>query len=85
MVVTAATAADAADSGDRAPADDAAADDANAAPAEDAPAAEPAPAAGDACGYPSWLEAQLALEKDSDLAATLDPDNDGIACEEAMS
>ncbi|CAA9575168.1 MAG: hypothetical protein AVDCRST_MAG59-4028 [uncultured Thermomicrobiales bacterium] len=59
-----------------------------AAPVEAAPAAAPAesaPAPGPACGYPSWYDAQLALEADAALAATLDADNDGIACEEAMS
>ncbi len=66
---------------------------AEAAPAETAPAepatapAEPtsAPAPGPACGYPTWYDAQLALEADASLASTLDPDNDGIACEEAMT
>ena len=38
-----------------------------------------------ACGYASWFEAQLALEKDTSLAVTLDPDGNGIACESAMS
>ncbi len=69
-----------------APTDEAAAgESAEAAPAEAAPA-EPAPAepATDACGYPTWYDAQLALEADASLAPTLDPDNDGIACEEAM-
>ena len=68
---------------DPAPAgDDAAAPsgEAVAEPAED-PAAVPAEGA---CGYPTWLAAQLALEADASLAGTLDPDNDGIACEAAM-
>ncbi|MCC6314347.1 MAG: hypothetical protein IT337_10080 [Thermomicrobiales bacterium] len=80
-----------------APADEGAAAEGGAAPADDgaAPAAgddhagrraERGERAGDggACGYPTWLDAQYALEKDADLAATLDPDGDGIACEEAM-
>lgn len=37
-----------------------------------------------ACGYPTWLDAQTALEGNAALAETLDPDGDGIACEEAM-
>lgn len=53
------------------------------APVEAAPVAE-APAPGPACGYPSWYDAQLALEADASLAPMLDPDGDGIACEEAM-
>ena len=55
-----------------------------AAPVEAAPA-ETAPPPGPACGYPTWYDAQLALEADASLASTLDADNDGIACEEAMS
>ncbi|MGI9254446.1 MAG: hypothetical protein ACR2J8_11920 [Thermomicrobiales bacterium] len=41
---------------------------------------------GSACGYPTWLDAQTALETQwtVDLADELDPDRDGIACEEAM-
>ncbi|MBA3416982.1 MAG: hypothetical protein H0U10_17310 [Chloroflexia bacterium] len=58
---------------------------AEAAPTEAAPVAAPVEAApGPACGYPTWYDAQLALEADASLAATLDSDNDGIACEEAM-
>jgi hypothetical protein len=72
-----APAADPADGGDE-----------SAAPVEAAPAApaegSAAAPAGDACGYPAWLDAQLALEADAALASTLDPDGDGIACEEAM-
>jgi hypothetical protein len=39
-----------------------------------------------ACGYPTWLDAQTALETEwtEELADALDPDRDGIACEEAM-
>lgn len=37
-----------------------------------------------ACGYATWFDAQMAMEKDPSLAATLDPDGNGIACEEAM-
>jgi hypothetical protein len=52
-----------------------------------APEAEPAPAAIPACGdYPTWYDAQLALESSVDEAtiASLDPDSDAIACEEVM-
>ena len=42
--------------------------------------------ASGACGYPTWLDAQNALETEwsVNLADALDPDRDGIACEEAM-
>lgn len=64
--------------------------------AETAPAeatADAAPAEGEAppvptcADYPSWYDAQLALESAADaaLASSLDPDGNGIACEEAMS
>jgi hypothetical protein len=56
----------------------------NAAPTSDGSGGGAAPATGDACGYPTWLDAQTAFEKDPDLAPELDPDGDGIACEEAM-
>lgn len=58
--------------------------------AEPAPApapAEPAPPAAGGCGdYPTWYDAQLALESSVDpaLSAALDPDGDAIACEELM-
>jgi hypothetical protein len=54
--------------------------------AERAPEAAPDPAAT-ACGeYPTWYDAQLALEStlDEGLMAALDPDGDAIACEELM-
>ncbi len=40
-----------------------------------------------ACGYPTWLDAQTALETQwtVELADALDPDRDGIACEESMN
>lgn len=74
--------------------------DGSAAPAEGAAAAAPtegsaeaAPTEGDAppvptcADYPSWYDAQVALESTADaaLASSLDPDGNGIACEEAMS
>lgn len=52
-----------------------------------APEAVPDPAAASACGnYPTWYDAQLALESSVDEAtlAALDPDGDAIACEELM-
>lgn len=52
-----------------------------------APEAEPDPAAIAACGdFPTWYDAQLALEAAVDEAtiASLDPDGDAIACEEVM-
>jgi hypothetical protein len=58
-----------------------------AAPVESAPAAAPASVTGEACGdFPTWYEAQLALESsvDSAVIASLDPDGDAIACEEVM-
>jgi hypothetical protein len=61
------------------------------APAPEAPAAAPeAPAAepaGTACtDFPTWYDAQLALESSVDAVeiASLDPDGDTIACEEVM-
>ena len=48
---------------------------------------EPEPAAIAGCGdYPTWYDAQLALESAVDAAAiaSLDPDGDAIACEEVM-
>lgn len=58
-----------------------------------APASEgAAPAAAGGCGdYAGWYEAQIAYEgaggvgADAGLVAALDPDGDGIACEEAMT
>jgi hypothetical protein len=53
----------------------------------------PPPAASSVAGcgsYGSWYDAQLAyeaagmLEADPALVSTLDPDLDGIACEEGM-
>lgn len=51
-----------------------------AAPASEAPAV---PTCGD---YPTWYDAQLALESatDSALVSSLDPDGNAIACEEVM-
>ncbi len=51
-----------------------------AAPASEAPAV---PTCGD---YPTWYDAQLALESATDgaLVASLDPDGNEIACEEVM-
>jgi hypothetical protein len=63
---------------DAAPTDTAPADASAAAP-------DAAPAAG--CGdYPTWYDAQLALESSVDpaLNAALDPDGDAIACEAVM-
>jgi len=45
------------------------------------------PATGPSCAaYPTWYDAQLALESSTDplLIAALDPDADGIACEDVM-
>ncbi len=55
--------------------------------AEAAPAEGEAPAAPTCADYPSWYDAQLALESTADaaLASSLDPDGNGIACEDAMS
>ena len=60
-----------------------------------APAPEPAPLAapateGSSCaGYPSWYDAQIAYEEaggtSSGLVGALDPDADGIACEDSMA
>jgi hypothetical protein len=52
-----------------------------------APEAAPDPASIPTCGdYPTWYDAQLALESSVDEAtmASLDPDGDAIACEELM-
>jgi hypothetical protein len=52
-----------------------------------APEAEPAPEAAAACSdYPTWYDAQLALEStvDEALINALDPDGNAIACEEVM-
>lgn len=52
-----------------------------------APEAAPDPAAVAACSdYPTWYDAQLALESavDEPTIAALDPDGDAIACEELM-
>jgi hypothetical protein len=65
--------------------------EATAAPVEGEAAA--APAAGEAppvptcADYPSWYDAQIALEAAADaaLAASLDPDGNGIACEDVAS
>lgn len=49
--------------------------------------ADPAPAAVPSCGdYPTWYDAQIALESSIDTAvmASLDPDGNAIACEEVM-
>ena len=58
---------------------------------ESAPVPEPvpeaAPAASSTCAdYPTWYDAQLALESSVDpaLNGALDPDGDTIACEEVM-
>lgn len=52
----------------------------------------PAASSGSACGdYASWYDAQIAYEEaggtaaDPALVSALDPDADGIACEEAMA
>jgi hypothetical protein len=52
-----------------------------------APEAEPAPEAVAACSdFPTWYDAQLALESsvDESVIASLDSDGDAIACEEVM-
>ena len=57
----------------------------NAAPAP--PPAAAAPPAASGCGdYPTWYDAQLALESSTDAAliSALDPDGDAIACEAVM-
>lgn len=54
------------------------------------PPSEPAPetttTASSCTDYPTWYDAQLALESTVDAAeiASLDPDGDAIACEEVM-
>lgn len=55
--------------------------------AEPVAAAEPEPVAAPACtDYPTWYDAQLALESSVDEAtiSSLDPDGNAIACEEVM-
>ena len=52
-----------------------------------APEAEPAADAVPACAdYPTWYDAQLALESSTDehVIGSLDPDGDTIACEDVM-
>lgn len=52
-----------------------------------APEAEPDPASVPQCGdYPTWYDAQLALESAVEAAVidSLDPDGDTIACEAVM-
>ena len=52
-----------------------------------APEAEPAPESVAACtDFPTWYDAQLALESSVDeyVIGSLDPDGDTIACEEVM-
>jgi len=64
--------------------------DAPPAPIAAAPVDAPAPTPAACADYPSWYDAQLAYEAagttaaDPSLVAALDPDADGIACEEAM-
>lgn len=55
--------------------------------AEAAPAEGEAPPVPSCADYPSWYDAQLALESTGDAAliSSLDPDGNGIACEETMS
>jgi hypothetical protein len=56
-------------------------------PVESAPAAAPATVPGSGCGdFPTWYDAQLALESsvDAEVIAALDPDGDAIACEAVM-
>ena len=54
------------------------------------PAAAPASTVAGCDSYPSWYDAQMAYEAagmtaaDSAIVAALDPDYDGIACEEGM-
>lgn len=50
-----------------------------------APASE-APAVPTCANYPTWYDAQLALESATDaaLVSSLDPDGNAIACEEVM-
>lgn len=52
-----------------------------------APEAEPAPESIPVCAdYPTWYDAQLALESATDeyVIGSLDPDGDTIACEDVM-
>ena len=55
-----------------------------------APAAAPAPTIAGCDSYASWYDAQVAYEAagmteaDPEVVSALDPDYDGIACEEAM-
>jgi len=65
-------------------------DDGGAAPV--APAAAPVAASIPACSdFPGWLEAQVSYEEaggtagDAGMVASMDPDTDGIACEEMMT
>ncbi len=59
-------------------------------PAASAASPEDSVPAATCADYPSWFEAQIAYEEagrtdaDPALVAALDPDGDGIACEEAM-
>ncbi len=59
-------------------------------PPPQAPEAAPATTVADCTSYASWYDAQVAYEAagmtsaDPAMVAALDPDNDGIACEEAM-
>ena len=58
--------------------------------ASDAPDNTPEPAVADCTSYASWYDAQIAYEAagttdaDPAMVQALDPDYDGIACEEAM-
>jgi hypothetical protein len=66
--------------------DDAAAAD-SAAPSDSASATDSDAASVATCGdYPTWYDAQLALESSVDpaLISSLDPDGNTIACEEVM-
>ncbi len=59
-------------------------------PPPQTPDAAPATTVADCTSYASWYDAQVAYEAagmtsaDPGMVAALDPDNDGIACEEAM-
>jgi hypothetical protein len=60
---------------------------ADTAPADTAPESDSGSAPVATCAdYPTWYDAQLALESsvDPDLMASLDPDGNTIACEEVM-
>jgi hypothetical protein len=53
---------------------------------EPAPESAPAPSVNTCADYPTWYDAQIALESSVDpaLISSLDPDGNAIACEDIM-